>query len=146
MLTVAFGESTISRTQVQLWYNRLKEGREDVNDDGRPGRPRKKNCSKILQFWAKTRSHGHRSGRRSTTIQICSKRSKLLSNHGCMVKTLKPKPNHPHGSVQKITYIHNWPLQPFSQDCGVASHNTHVVCVNFIHDWRDLQFTVDFGR
>ena len=27
------------RTQVQLWYNRFKEGREDVNDDYRPGRP-----------------------------------------------------------------------------------------------------------
>ena len=32
MLAVAFGESTMSRTQVQLWYNRFKEGREDVND------------------------------------------------------------------------------------------------------------------
>lgn len=39
MLTVAFGESTMSRTQVQLWYNRFKDGREDVNDDARPGRP-----------------------------------------------------------------------------------------------------------
>ena len=33
MLTVAFCASTMSRTQVQLWYNRFKEGREDVNDD-----------------------------------------------------------------------------------------------------------------
>ena len=33
MVTVAFGESTISRTQVQLWYNRFKEAREDVNDN-----------------------------------------------------------------------------------------------------------------
>ena len=32
MLTVAFGESTMSRTQVQLWYNQFKEGRENVND------------------------------------------------------------------------------------------------------------------
>ena len=39
MLTVAFGESTMSRTQVQLWYNRFKVSREDVNDDTRPGRP-----------------------------------------------------------------------------------------------------------
>ena len=34
-----FGESTMSRTQVQMWYKRFKEGREDVNDDARPGRP-----------------------------------------------------------------------------------------------------------
>ena len=32
MLTVKFGESIMSRTQVQLWYNRFEEGREDVND------------------------------------------------------------------------------------------------------------------
>ena len=38
MLTVAFGKSTMSRTKVQLWYNRFKEGREDINDAG-PGRP-----------------------------------------------------------------------------------------------------------
>ena len=39
-------------------------------------------------------------------------------------------------------YIHNWPLQPFSQDYGLASHTTHVVCVNFIREWRVLQFNV----
>ena len=37
MLAVAFDESTMSRTQVQLQYNRFKE---DVNDDARPGLPR----------------------------------------------------------------------------------------------------------
>ena len=39
MLTVAFGESTLSRAQVQLLYNRFKEDREDDNDDARSGRP-----------------------------------------------------------------------------------------------------------
>ena len=39
MSSVAFDESTMKRTQVQLWYNRFKEGREDVNDDARSGRP-----------------------------------------------------------------------------------------------------------
>ena len=33
MLLVQFGESTMSRTQVQYWCNRFKEGRADVNDD-----------------------------------------------------------------------------------------------------------------
>ena len=36
---MAFDKSTISRTQVQLWYNLFKEGREDINGDGRSGRP-----------------------------------------------------------------------------------------------------------
>ena len=39
MLTVAFGLSTMSRIQVQLWYNRYKEGLEDINDDARSGHP-----------------------------------------------------------------------------------------------------------
>ena len=39
MLIVEFGESTISRAQVQWWYKRFKEGRENVNDDARSGRP-----------------------------------------------------------------------------------------------------------
>ena len=39
MLTVAFSESTMSWAEVQLWYNRFKQGQEDVNDDARPGRP-----------------------------------------------------------------------------------------------------------
>ena len=32
-------------------------------------------------------------------------------------------------------YIHNWPLEPFSQDYGLSSHITHVMRVNFIHEW-----------
>ena len=46
-------------------------------------------------------------------------------------------------AVKKIfTYIHNWPLQPFSQDYGLASHTTHVFCFNFICERRDLSLTL----
>ena len=41
-----------------------------------------------------------------------------------------------------ITYTHNWSLQPFSQDCYLASYTTYVVYFDFIHEWRDLQFEV----
>ena len=37
------------------------------------------------------------------------------------------------------TCIHNWPLQPFSQDYDLASDTIHVACVNFIRGCRDLQ-------
>ena len=43
-------------------------------------------------------------------------------------------------------YIHNWPLQTFIQDYGLASHSTYVVCVNFIHEQRVLQLNVDSER
>ena len=45
----------------------------------------------------------------------------------------------------QITYIH-LPLQHFSQDYDLASHTTYVLCVNFIREWRDLQFNVDSER
>ena len=44
------------------------------------------------------------------------------------------------------TYIHKWSLQPLSQDYCLVSHTTYVVCVNFIPEWRDLQFKVDSER
>ena len=48
--------------------------------------------------------------------------------------------------ISNKIYIHNWPLQPFSQDYALTSHTTHVVYVNFIHEQRDLQFNVDSER
>ena len=44
------------------------------------------------------------------------------------------------------TFIQNWPLPPFIQDCDLAYHTTYIVCVNFIHEWRNLQFKVYFER
>ena len=37
--------------------------------------------------------------------------------------------------------IYNWPLQP-CEGYGLVSHTTHVVCFNFIREWRNLQFNV----
>ncbi|UYV71165.1 hypothetical protein LAZ67_8001971, partial [Cordylochernes scorpioides] len=39
MLTVAYGEVILDRSNVYLWYEMFSEGREDVNDEERAGRP-----------------------------------------------------------------------------------------------------------
>ena len=39
MLTKTYGESAMSKTRVYEWYKRFQYGREDVEDDERPGRP-----------------------------------------------------------------------------------------------------------
>ena len=59
-----------------------------------------KDSSKIAKFLAKTTSL-RRCWRRWTRIQICSKMAYLVTNHGCMATTLKPKTNHTNRSVQK---------------------------------------------
>ena len=45
----------LNRTQVQLWYNWFKEGREDANDDARSGRQSTPIIVKKLNlhFWMK---------------------------------------------------------------------------------------------
>ena len=40
-------------------------------------------------------------------------------------------------------YMHNWPLQSFSQDYVLASHIILVMCINFMCWWWNLQFKVD---
>ena len=44
-----------------------------------------------------------------------------------------------------ITYIIGH-YNPSVWIIDVVSHTTYVVCVNFIHKWRDLQFKVDSER
>ncbi|UYV61876.1 K02A2.6-like [Cordylochernes scorpioides] len=39
MLTEAYGEATLDRSNVYRWYKTFSEGREDVNDEERAGRP-----------------------------------------------------------------------------------------------------------
>ncbi|UYV64394.1 hypothetical protein LAZ67_3000512 [Cordylochernes scorpioides] len=39
MLTVAYGEATLDRSNIYWWYKMFSEGREDVNDEERAGRP-----------------------------------------------------------------------------------------------------------
>ena len=38
-LTESYGNATLSRTMVFKWHKAFKEGREDVEDDPRSGRP-----------------------------------------------------------------------------------------------------------
>ncbi|UYV77414.1 hypothetical protein LAZ67_15000938 [Cordylochernes scorpioides] len=47
MLTVAYGEATLDRSNVYRWYKMFSEGREDVNDEERAGRKHFNNRRKI---------------------------------------------------------------------------------------------------
>ena len=77
---------------------------------------------------------GNRLGGHITVIRLKISGQYNIS-HGLTISTQRCQ--------RTYTYIHNWPLQPFSQDYGLASHTTYVVCVNFIREWRDLQSNFD---
>jgi len=39
LLKKVYGDECLSRTQLFEWFKRFKEGREEIGDDQRPGRP-----------------------------------------------------------------------------------------------------------
>jgi len=39
ILTVAYGKTVLSKTNVYKWYKLFQDGREDANDEPRSGRP-----------------------------------------------------------------------------------------------------------
>ena len=39
MIKVVYGDCTVSQKSVYKWYKLFTEGREEVNDDARPGQP-----------------------------------------------------------------------------------------------------------
>ena len=59
MLTKAYGESATSKTRVYEWSDRFQDGREDVEDDERPGRPSTsttdENAEKVKEMVMSTR-------------------------------------------------------------------------------------------
>ena len=62
------------------------------------------------------------------------------------IKRCKAKHQYPKGLFISLitTHIHNWLLQPFSQDYDdFVSHTICAVCINFIYKWRDLRLKVD---
>ena len=44
-----YGDDCMSRTQVCTWFTRFKNGREDLNDDLRPGRPEVSNRAELVE-------------------------------------------------------------------------------------------------
>ena len=96
----------------------------------------------------------HTTYQTTVTSEICwNKNMQVLrsfrSNLTTKIKTLGFKEFSLSDKKKKKKYhyhyysmlIHNWQLQPFSQDYGLASQITHVVCINSVRKWQDVQST-----
>ena len=44
-----YSDDCMSRTQVYTWFTRFKNGREDLNDDLRPGRPEVSSRAELVE-------------------------------------------------------------------------------------------------
>ena len=49
LLKKIYGDDCMSRTQVYTWFKWFKNGRDDLNDDPRPGRSEASNCPELLE-------------------------------------------------------------------------------------------------
>jgi hypothetical protein len=59
MVNAAYGDQALSRPNVFRWYGRFRDGREDIEDDPRMGRPtycrNENNVEKISQLFLQNR-------------------------------------------------------------------------------------------
>ena len=51
LMKKVYCDECMSRTQVYTWFTRFKNGREDLNDDLRPGRPEVSNRAELVECW-----------------------------------------------------------------------------------------------
>lgn len=49
LLKKVYGDDCMSKARVYEWFNRFKNGREDLNDDERPGRPEASNRAELVE-------------------------------------------------------------------------------------------------
>ena len=49
LMKKVYGDDCMSRTQVYTWFTGFKNGREDLNDDLRPGRPEVSNRAELVE-------------------------------------------------------------------------------------------------
>ena len=70
---------------------------------------------------------------------------KIAPANGILYK-IKNKLN---GNTKLLLYIHTYIISHYNLSVRIivlVSHTTYVVCVNFMHKWRELQFKVDSER
>ena len=97
MLTIAFGDYTTSRTLAQLWYNRFKEGQDDVKDNSRRDRPSTSTTNetfKAVKEWISIIVE-------SLLYGPCQSIFTKAFGIQRAAATMKSKPNHINGSVHK---------------------------------------------
>ena len=49
LMKKVYGDDCMSRTEVHTWFTRFKNGRDDLNDDPRPGRPEASNHAELVE-------------------------------------------------------------------------------------------------
>ena len=49
VLKKVYGDDCMSRTQVYTWFTRFRNGRDDLNDDPRPGRTEASNRAELVE-------------------------------------------------------------------------------------------------
>ena len=49
LMRQVYGDDCLSRTQVFMWYGRFKDGRENINDDPKSGRPKTATTDELVE-------------------------------------------------------------------------------------------------
>ncbi|VEN56661.1 unnamed protein product [Callosobruchus maculatus] len=126
MLTVAYGKATLDQSNVYRWYKMFSEGREDVNDEERAGRPSTsttgENIDKVKKIVLANRRITAREVAEDLNISIGSCHSILTNDLGMSRVAAKFHDNAPaHTSLLVREYLAKnntvmVPQPPYSPD------------------------------
>ena len=89
-------------------------------------------------------------------VEECERRISIKANYCCLSQIVNGGIQYlgniviswssiKREQVSYLTYLIGH-YNPSVRIIDIVSHTPYVVCVNFIHKWRDLQFKVDFER
>ncbi|VEN44849.1 unnamed protein product [Callosobruchus maculatus] len=122
MLTVAYGEATLDQSNVYRWYKMFSEGREDVNDEERAGRPSTpttdENIDKVMKIVLANRRITVREVAEDLNISIGSCNS-ILTNDLGMSRVAAKFHACSHANVREYLAKNNTvmvPQPPYSPD------------------------------
>ena len=79
----------------------------------------------------------------------CNIFQRCLSVYSTIFVRRKNKTNYLPNQTWFKCYIYTYIIGRYNSSVRIidlVSHTTYVVCVNFIHKWRDVEFKVDFER
>jgi len=82
LINKAYGSAAMSRANVYWWYARFRDGREDVKDDARSGRPSTGRTDENVESVRRLLTEGRR-----TTLQVIADRLNIGKETVCRIVT-----------------------------------------------------------
>ncbi|RVE51275.1 hypothetical protein evm_004079 [Chilo suppressalis] len=138
MLTVAYGEATLDKSNVYRWYKMFSEGREDVSDEERSGRPSTSTIDENIDEVKKLVL----TNRRITVREVAEDLNMSIGScHSIITNSLGMRRNQPPQACLrevKNYKITHWRREVAPAFRGCKSKESTKCCCSVLHCYKDM--------